>query len=130
MKKMPNPKFNDEIVADRGYGSWSGLEDINEEDAVASVAINVCQNCGTGRGPIEQIWTDDGTKPLLCEDCAAEVRRLEKRADELAAAPGCPHRQQIVDTAESTAELVNRLLAHDMADCVGCSSVRRQGKVA
>jgi hypothetical protein len=74
------------------------------------------------------------------------VRRLEKLAGELAAAPGCQDRQQIVDTAQTTAELVNRLRAHDMAECMGCASARvsvtadeqhmnsmpicRQGKVA
>ena len=83
-----------------------------------------CENCGTTEGFIERIWTDDGTKPWLCEDCAGEVRRLEKLADELAAAPSCQEREQILDTAETTAELVNRLRAHDMAQCAYCASAR------
>lgn len=83
-----------------------------------------CQNCGTTEGFIERIWTDDGTKPWLCEDCAEEVRRLEKLADELAAAPSCQERERILDTAETTAELVNRLRAHDMAQCAACASAR------
>jgi alpha-D-ribose 1-methylphosphonate 5-phosphate C-P lyase len=58
-----------------------------------SAAVLACHHCGTTCGYIEEIWTDDGGKPLLCEDCAGEVRRLEKLADELAAAPSCPQRQ-------------------------------------
>ena len=80
-----------------------------------------CENCGTTEGTIEQIWTDDGRKPLLCDDCAGEVRRLEKLADELAALPSCDLRQQIIDTAESTGELVNRLRGHDLAQCAACA---------
>ena len=86
-----------------------------------------CENCGTTEGFIERIWTDDGTKPWLCEDCGGEVRRLEKLADELAAAPSCQQRERILDTAEITAELVNRLRAHDMAQCADCASVRARG---
>ena len=84
----------------------------------------VCQNCGTTEGFIERIWTDDGTKPWLCEDCGEEVRRLEKLADELATAPSCRQREQVLDTSETTAELVNRLRAHDMAHCADCASAR------
>ena len=90
----------------------------------ACAAVLACQNCGTIGGYIDEIWTDDGGKPLLCEDCAGEVRRLEKLADELAAAPSCPQRQQIQDTVETTTELVNRLRAHDMVPCVACASAR------
>jgi putative hemolysin len=92
--------------------------------SLASAAVLACQNCGTTGGYIEEIWTDDGGKPLLCEDCAGEVRRLEKLADELAAAPSCQQRQQILDTVETTTELVNRLRAHDMMQCVACASAR------
>jgi hypothetical protein len=79
-----------------------------------------CENCRTTEGFIERIWTDDGTKPWLCEDCAGEVRRLEKLADEWAAAPSCPERERILDTAETTSGLVKRLRAHDMAQCAEC----------
>ena len=90
----------------------------------ASAAVLACHHCGTTGGYIEEIWTDDGGKPLLCEDCAGEVRRLEKLADELAAAPSCQQRQQILDTVETTTELVNRLRAHDMTPCIACASAR------
>ena len=80
-----------------------------------------CENCGTTEGAVEQIWTEDGRKPRLCEDCAAEVRRLEKLADELAALPSCDVRQRIIDTAESTGELVNRLRGHDLTPCAACT---------
>ena len=48
----------------------------------------------------------------------------------------CEPRQQILDTAETTAELVNRLRGHDMAQCAACASARAsaaasgEGKVA
>jgi len=83
-----------------------------------------CQNCGTTEGFIERIWTDDGTKPWLCEDCAEEVHRLEKLADELATASSCQEREEILNTSETTAELVNRLRAHDLAQCADCASAR------
>ena len=95
-----------------------------QDNSRVSAAVLACQNCGTTGGYIEEIWTDDGGKPLLCEDCAGEVRRLEKLADELAAAPSCQQRQQILDTVETTTELVNRLRAHDMVPCVACASAR------
>jgi protein-arginine kinase activator protein McsA len=109
---MRNREINDNAFDDEVYGG----------DPLASVAVNVCENCGTSRGHIEQIWTDDGTKPLLCEDCAEEVRRIEQLADELAKAPSCPERQQILDTAETTAGLMNRLQAHDIAQCAACGA--------
>ena len=97
---------------------------IDRDDAPASAALPACHHCGTTRGYIEEIWTDDGGKPLLCEDCAGAVRRLEKLADDLAAAPSCPQREQILDTAETTAVLVNQLRAHDLAHCAACASLR------
>jgi hypothetical protein len=62
----------------------------------------LARTAATTGGYVEEIWTDDGGKPPLCEDCAGEVRRLEKLADELAAAPSCQERQQILDTVETT----------------------------
>jgi hypothetical protein len=86
--------------------------------------MNACQNCGNTRGYIDEIWTDDGEKRRLCEECAEEVRRQEKLADELASLPCCEERQKILDTSDTTAELVNRLQGHDLARCAGCASAR------
>jgi hypothetical protein len=102
---------------------------IDRDDAPVSAALPACHHCGTTCGYIEEIWTDDGGKPLLCEDCAGEVGRLEKLADELAAAPSCPEREQILDTAETTTELVNRLRAHDRMPCVACASARTSAAI-
>jgi hypothetical protein len=121
---MRSSKFTEETAADLAPGDTLHLGRNDGGDPLASAAINACQNCGVTHGYLAEVWTDDGTKPLLCDDCAQEVRRLEKLADELAAASGCQDRQQILDTAETTAELVNRLRAHDMADCMGCASAR------
>jgi hypothetical protein len=66
----------------------------------------------------------------LCEDCAEEVRRLEKLADELTAMPGCEERQAIVARAETTAGLVNRLRAHDRSPCSDCAALRRRAAIA
>ena len=106
---MRNCETNDNDIADHMQG-WA--------------VEKRCENCGATEGFIERIWTDDGAKPLLCEDCAEEVRRLEKLADEWAMLPSCQEREQILDTAETTAGLVNRLRAHDMAQCAACASAR------
>jgi hypothetical protein len=87
--------------------------------------VVVCRHCGTGEGFIEQVWTDDGAKPLLCENCRAAVRSLESMADKLAAVLGCPERQQILEETETTAALVRRLCAHDLAGCAACALLRR-----
>jgi len=97
--------------------------------SLAAAAVLACPHCGTTGGYIEEIWTDDGGKPMLCEDCAGEVRRLEKLADELAAAPSCQQRQQILDTVETTTELVNRLRAHDLVPCAACASARTSAAI-
>jgi hypothetical protein len=123
-KNMTDPELKDETATDLAHGYARHLARIHGDDSLSSSAVNVCQNCGATHGYIEEIWTDDGRKPLLCEDCAEEVRRMEKRADELAAALGCPERQQILDTVDTTVGLVNRLRAHDMAQCAACASAR------
>jgi hypothetical protein len=84
-----------------------------------------CENCGTRRGLVEELWTADGRKPLLCEECAESVRALEAEADTLAELPSCEARQRIIDRAESTEGLVNALRAHDMIQCAACASTAR-----
>jgi len=66
----------------------------------------------------------DGRKPLLCEDCAGEVRRLEGEADALAARRGCDERVALMNSTESTEQFVNALRAHDMMPCAGCAAAR------
>jgi hypothetical protein len=83
-----------------------------------------CENCGTTRGFIDECWTDDGRKPMLCEDCTSEVRRMEVLADELAAKPSCEARQALIDKAQSTEQLVNVLRGHDQIECFACLSTR------
>ena len=87
-------------------------------------AVNACENCGTTHGSIEEVWTDDGRKPLLCEECAEEVRHLEAQANALAAQAGCAEREAVANSCESTEQLVNTLRAHDMAQCAACASTR------
>jgi hypothetical protein len=101
-----------------------------EHPLVFSAGIASCENCGTRQGCIETIWTDDGTKPSLCEDCAEEVQRLEKLAHELAVLPSCPQRQQILDHTDTTEVLVNRLRAHDMAQCADCATLLARAAAA
>src|SRR5580658_8937573 len=74
------------------------------------------RRCGTGTLT---------TTARLCEDCAEEVRHLEEVADELTAMGGCEERQAMVDRAETTGGLVNRLRAHDMSPCNACTARRR-----
>jgi hypothetical protein len=85
-----------------------------------------CENCGSTRGDIGTIFTDDGRKPMLCEDCRDEVRRLEAKADFLAAKPGCEERQGIIEKAETTEWLVNTLECHDITCRQCCPSVLRK----
>jgi hypothetical protein len=109
-------RFYEQTAADFGHGYTAHLAHV-----YGDVPGQECENCGTTRGTVERIHTDDGRKPLLCEDCAEEVRRLEKLADRLAVLPGCEARERIIDTCQTTEELVNRLQAHDMAQCAACA---------
>ncbi|HEX3818813.1 MAG TPA: hypothetical protein VHW45_00700 [Candidatus Sulfotelmatobacter sp.] len=93
------------------------------DDAPDSGDGKGCENCGSTQGYIDSTWTDDGTKPRLCQECAGEIRRLEKLADRLADAPSCQRRQEILDASEPTAVLVNRLRAHDMEQCAACAAL-------
>jgi hypothetical protein len=110
-------RFPQQTAADLARGLAAHLASVYGESPA-----DACENCGTTRGFINEIWTDDGRMPLLCEDCAAEVRRLEMLADELAARPGCEERAALVDSCEGTWQLVNALRAHDMTPCTGCAS--------
>lgn len=83
-----------------------------------------CGNCGE-TGFLVEIWTDDGRRLLLCDDCAAEERRVETLADQLAAMPSCETRRQLIEDANTTAGLVNALRAHDLSRCVYCYSDRK-----
>jgi hypothetical protein len=123
---MNNPERNEQTVADLARGYTRYLAHVYGEDPLPPV--NVCEGCGTSSGNIEAIWTDDGNQPVLCEDCGQAVRRLERLADELAAAPCCPDRQRIVDTAETTADLVSRFQAHDLSECEACARVAAEGR--
>jgi hypothetical protein len=85
-----------------------------------------CENCGTTRGDIGTIFTDDGRKPMLCEDCRDEVRRVEAKAEALLAKPGCEDRERLVETADTTESLVNRLEHHDMTCPTCCPAVPKK----
>jgi len=58
-----------------------GYDEDRECAAVAS-----CANCGATSTDayLNEYPCEDGTYPLLCDDCAAEERRAEERADALA----------------------------------------------
>jgi hypothetical protein len=83
-----------------------------------------CENCGNGSAFLGRISTNEGERPLLCTDCAGELRRMEALADALCAQLGCEERERIMDACETTAELVNRLRAHELAQCAACASTR------
>ena len=78
-----------------------------------------CENCGSTQVLPNRIWTDDGRKLRLCEECAETERRMEALAHQLAAKPSCEERERILDDCQFTSEVVNRLTAHDMA-CIIC----------
>jgi hypothetical protein len=82
-----------------------------------------CKNCQTTKGLIETHLTDEGWI-FLCDDCAEENHRMELQADQLAALPSCETRQQIIDNAETTMQLVNALRAHDQHPCPSCDRLK------
>lgn len=125
---MRNWNPNDDRSSDLAHGYARHLARTYGDDPLCSHCQR-CENCGTSGGHIVEIWTDDGTRAWLCEDCAEEVRRLERVAEELAAMAGCEVRDGIVERAETTAGLVNCLRAHDMAECSVCAVVRRKAAV-
>lgn len=90
-----------------------------------TAAVAECQNCGTTRGCLNTIWTDDGERLQFCEDCAEAQRKNEALAEQLAAIPGCCiARSRIADSSASVRQLVNRLQHHDMT-CEACRPIRR-----
>jgi protein-arginine kinase activator protein McsA len=91
-----------------------------------SAAVLACENCGATEGFIDWIYTDDGRKPHLCEDCIEEQRRIERMADEMSSVPSaCQTRQQIIDESETVQELVNRSRGHDLIGCAECGATRK-----
>jgi hypothetical protein len=86
-----------------------------------------CGDCHTptDASSLYDVWTDDGRRLLLCEECAAKIRALEALADQLLVMPSCQERLRIIDCAISTADLVKALRAHDEAQCVYCASTRK-----
>lgn len=58
-----------------------------------------------------------------CDDCMAEEARLEAEGGALALLPSCDERQRIIDRAESVAQLVNQLRAHDQTGCPDCAAI-------
>jgi hypothetical protein len=96
--------------------------DFQEKVDFHSPTLLSCANCQTTNGPIDSVPVD-GKWTLLCEACAEENARQEALADQLAAAPSCPERQRIIDSAETVGGLVNALRAHDQADCTVCAAV-------
>jgi len=96
--------------------------------------VCACINCGATRASgadLSEFWPDDQPKPIvLCDDCAAEVRRIERYADELAKLPSCDVRAKIIDDATTTRGLVHALTAHDQSGCVHCYSVRKPAAAA
>jgi len=111
--------------------AWHNLDMNNatsnaQEKADFYAPTHCCVNCKTTRGFLNSIWLNDSEKPvLLCEDCAEEAHRIEQEAEALTAMPSCEARQRIIDEAASTGELVNRLRAHDLAQCVACAAGRK-----
>lgn len=104
--------------------SYFHFDSQEKHDFLSSAAVLECANCETTVGPIETYMTDDGKQLRLCGDCCETERRMEQRANELAALPSCDARQQIIDTATTTRGLTFGLVSHDLA-CVACASTRK-----
>ena len=81
---------------------------------------NECYNCRCTQLELLEFWPEDEDRPVFaCDDCAAEQRRIEKLADELAAMPSCEEREAIFNLMGLTVQrLVHLLQIHDLkCDC-------------
>jgi len=76
--------------------------------------LDGCGNCGA---------TTEGWQSGLCNECREEDNRIERLAAELASVPSCESRQRIIERAQSAAEVVNGLRAHDMSGCGLCRAL-------
>ncbi len=83
-----------------------------------------CDGCARRDAALFDFSTDDGHNLRMCNECCAEERRIELRADELAALPSCDRRAMLIDLADTTRGLVNTLQAHDVS-CAACASTRK-----
>src|SRR5689334_21643432 len=94
-----------------------------------SAVSEFCSNCQAASADgvySVQIWPDELDKPVsVCEDCAAEVKRVEGEAAALCLLPSCEERQRIMDGTLTVAGMVNALRAHDMIQCAACLSDRK-----
>jgi len=88
-------------------------------------ASKACYNCNATAAHgtwLSEYMLPDGTEVLACDDCIVERERMEREGNEMAAKPSCEERQRIIDRAQSTAQLVNALRAHDQTGCLGCAA--------
>ena len=85
----------------------------------------ICTNCGTT--DCFDTHMIDGAWIALCDDCHAEELRIEAEAERLAVKRGCDWRELIIDRAQSSREVVNKLVAHDQ-NCA--CTVRKPMKAA
>jgi len=63
--------------------------DPSDDERYETVAVPSCANCGwtaANGAYLLEYPREDGTWPLLCDDCAAEERHCEQRAAQAEAA--------------------------------------------
>jgi hypothetical protein len=96
------------------------IDYIDSDEGRDCTAVPECFNCHQKSG-ITEMFTADGREVFACDDCGDEQRRIEKQADELAKLPSCAVRNNIIDNAPTTQQLVNQLRAHDQAACSACA---------
>jgi hypothetical protein len=95
------------------------LAEILAAEGVA--VIPLCGNCGrTG----ERLFRLAGLGYLACDDCAGEARHVEEETINILA-PFCPEQVGIVNSAQSVGQLANGLRAHQLIECVHCTSTRK-----
>jgi hypothetical protein len=87
-------------------------------------AAKACYNCGETRCALTPVAINCAIldNAWSCDECMEEEARLQDEALELARyGECCKARDRIVNTAQSTRELVNALKAHDQAGCIACN---------
>jgi hypothetical protein len=93
-----------------------------------SLSRHTCLRCEAKSSDgyyLSEVITFEGTREILCDDCAAADRKLDLEADALVALSSCPVREEIIDATTSIKAMVEALKAHDLTQCAACAATRR-----
>jgi hypothetical protein len=95
----------------------------SHDDALFSVAVNICGNCGTTAERLTFVPEFDYSG---CDDCGEEAQRAlaAEGQPEVIPAGTCPTRYAPVSAAETIDEMRLALRSHE-AECAQCGSTKK-----